>query len=256
MPRCSTVAIPTTPSPSADVSEPIADCFFPRAPLLLPVPCLQRTDSGPLCIPAAERVPCDLLAWGSAQRTPPMAPSLRSVLGVAEDCWQHRAAPAPAPGAASIDAYIAAVGRKHAAVVTASGALYAWGEGRGGKLGLGHDLDQAQPQRLRHGLEGQCVVAVAAGDDCTAALTDAGDLFMWGRLHADARPQLVPLQVRGDLRGRKVVQVGEGAWAQPHAACLLRLGQQHTISCMQMHAVVAAHVPVAATGCACATTND
>lgn len=30
---------------------------------------------------------------------------------------------------------------------------------------------------------------------------------MWGRLHADSRPQLVPLHVRGDLRGRRVVQV-------------------------------------------------
>ena len=186
-----------------------------------------------------------------------MAPSLRSVLGVAEDCWQHRAAPAPAPGAAAIDAYRAAVGRKHGAVVTASGALYAWGEGRGGKLGLGHDLDQAQPQRLRHGLEGQCVVAVAAGDDCTAALTDAGELFMWGRLHADARPQLVPLQVRGDLRGRKVVQVGEGAWAQHRMlsrlpARLLQLERSiAVISCMQMLLVLHAGACSCCSACAC-----
>lgn len=60
---------------------------------------------------------------------------------------------------------------------------------------------------MRHGLDGQCVVAAACGDDCTAAVTDAGDLFMWGRLHVDSRPQLVPLHVRGDLRGHRVVQV-------------------------------------------------
>ena len=128
-------------------------------------------------------------------------------MGVVEDCWQHRSLPGLAPGGGHLDVYRAAVGRKHAALVTATGAVYCWGEGRGGKLGLGHDQDQAQPLRIRHGLQGQCAVAVACGDDCTAALTDGGELFMWGRLHVDSRPQLVPLQVRGDLRGRKVVQV-------------------------------------------------
>jgi hypothetical protein len=163
---------------------------------------------GPLCMDAGERTPCDLLAWGAAQRAPAAAPSARSVLGVADDCWQHRAAPAPAPGALRLDAFRAAVGRKHAAVITATGALYAWGEGRGGKLGLGHDQDQAVPQKVRHVLDGRVLAAVACGDDCTAALTDAGELFVWGRLHVDARPQLVPLRVRGELRSRRVVQVG------------------------------------------------
>jgi hypothetical protein len=63
-------------------------------------------------------------------------------------------------------------------------------------------------QRVRHGLAGHVVVAASCGDDCTAALTDGGELFMWGRLHAAARPQLVPLLMRGELRGRQVTQVG------------------------------------------------
>lgn len=170
-------------------------------------PALQRLASGPVVVPAAERTPCDLLAWGSAQRAPPVAPSLRSVMGVSDECWQRRSLPGLAPAGQQLDAYRAAVGRKHAAVVTATGAVYAWGEGRGGKLGLGHDQDQPLPQRVRHGLEGRVVTAVACGDDCTAALTEGGELFMWGRLHADSPPQLVPLHVRGGLRGRKVTQV-------------------------------------------------
>lgn len=175
----------------------------------LPCPCrtaLQRLASGPVAIPVAERTPCDLLAWGSAQRAPPVAPSLRSVLGVTEECWQRRSLPGLVPGGLQLDAYRAAVGRKHAAAITATGALFTWGEGRGGKLGLGHDQDQPVPLRVRHGLEGQVAVAVACGDDCTAALTEGGELFMWGRLHADSPPQLVPLHVRGELRGRKVTQ--------------------------------------------------
>ena len=180
---------------------------------------LQRQGSAAVAVPAVERVPCDLLAWGSAQRAPP-APSLRSVMGVGDDCWQRRAAPALAPGGGHLDAYRGAVGRKHGAVITATGALYTWGEGRGGKLGLGHDQDQSVPQRVRHGLEGQCMVAVACGDDCTAALTDGGELYMWGRLHAVARPQLVPLHVRGELRGRHVVQAS--LWKE----VFRRVGQQ------------------------------
>ncbi|KAL4854190.1 PH [Chlorella vulgaris] len=180
------------------------------ADLLRCVGSRMQHSGGPVCLPASDRVPCDLLAWGSAQRAPPVAHSMRSVLGVTEDCWQHRSAPGLAPGGLQLDAYRAAVGRKHAAVITATGAVYTWGEGRSGKLGLGHDQDQAQPQRVRHCLEGQCVVAVACGDDCTAALTDGGELFMWGRPHVDSRLQLVPLQVRGELRGRKVVQVSCG----------------------------------------------
>lgn len=87
---------------------------------------------------AGERSPCDLLAWGAAQRAP-VAASVRSSTGAQEDCWQHRSAPGLAPGGTFLDASMAAVGRKHAAVVTATGALYTWGEGRAGKLGLGHD---------------------------------------------------------------------------------------------------------------------
>lgn len=56
-----------------------------------------------------------------------------------EDCWQHHALPGPAAGAAWVDAYRAAAGRKHGAVISATGVLYTWGEGRSGKLGLGHD---------------------------------------------------------------------------------------------------------------------
>lgn len=162
-----------------------------------------------LALPPPDRPPGDLLAWGAAQRAAP-AHSSRSGLGGAEDCWQHSTVPAVPGFNAALDVHRAAVGRKHGALVTATGVLYTWGEGRGGKLGLGHDQDRSRPARLTQGgLGGQCVVAVACGDDCTAAITASGTLYMWGWLPgaSTSRSLLVPGLVRGGLAGKRVVQV-------------------------------------------------
>ena len=95
--------------------------------------------------------------------------------------------------------------------------------------------DQPQPQRIRHGLDGQCVVAVACGDDCTAAVTDSGSLYMWGRLHMDSRPQLVPLHVRGDLTGQRVVQVRCMAWLAARLVLLCNFLSSRPAWLCQMH---------------------
>lgn len=53
------------------------------------------------------------------------------------------------------------VGARHAALVTRSGEVYAWGDSTGGKLGLGHALEgAAAPQRV-HTLWGQPVKHLA-----------------------------------------------------------------------------------------------
>ena len=145
--------------------------------------------------------------WGAASRAP-VAPSTRSAPD--PDLWQRSKVPLALACNASLDVRCAAVGRLHGILLTSSGSVYTWGEGRGGKLGLGHDQDQALPQRLEQGLRGQCVVAVASGDDCTAAVTEDGTLYMWGRLAGSPRPQLVPVPVRGDLQSRVVTKVRRG----------------------------------------------
>jgi alpha-tubulin suppressor-like RCC1 family protein len=157
-------------------------------------------------IPVVEHVPGDLLAWGAASRVP-QAASTRSAAD--PELWPRSKLPAPLQCNAVLDVRYAAVGRLHGILVTSSGGVYTWGEGKGGKLGLGHDQDQATPHRLEQGLRGQCVVAVACGDDCTAAVTDAGALYMWGRLASSLRPQLVPVPMRGDLNSRVVTKVGQ-----------------------------------------------
>lgn len=159
-------------------------------------------------IPVQERVPGDVLAWGSATRAPAAA-STRS--GHPDpDAWPRSRLPAPLQAGAALDVRCAAVGRLHGVLATDSGAVYTWGEGRSGKLGLGHDQDQPSPARLEHALRGQRVVAVACGDDCTAAVTDAGALYMWGRLAGAPRPQLVPVPIRGGLTNRSIAKVSGG----------------------------------------------
>ena len=53
------------------------------------------------------------------------------------------------------------MGLRHAALMTQGGEVYAWGDGAGGKLGLGHAMDVASPQRV-HTLWGQPVKHIAA----------------------------------------------------------------------------------------------
>lgn len=170
-------------------------------------PCLlQGRASGAMGIPVVEHIPGDVLVWGAASRSA-QAVSTRSGLPEPE-VWQRSKVPLPLSCNAALDVHCAAVGRLHGILSTSSGAVYTWGEGKGGKLGLGHDQDQATPHKLEAGLRGQCVVAVAAGDDCTAAITDSGVLYMWGRLAGLPRPQLVPVPVRGELNNRVISKVG------------------------------------------------
>ena len=53
-----------------------------------------------------------------------------------------------------------AVGLSHAGLLTRRGEMYSWGDGHGGKLGLGHQIDAESPQRL-HTLWGQPVRHIA-----------------------------------------------------------------------------------------------
>ena len=67
----------------------------------------------------------------------------------------------------------------HTVGVTVDGECYTWGGGDDGRLGHGDERTRHTP-RLIHALLGKRVVAVAAGETHTAAMTAEGDLFMWG----------------------------------------------------------------------------
>jgi len=74
----------------------------------------------------------------------------------------------------------ASTGTEHIAVWTDAGELFTFGDGSYGQLGHGGQQSEFVP-RLVEALAGKRVVGAAAGDCHTAAWTDAGELFTFGR---------------------------------------------------------------------------
>jgi alpha-tubulin suppressor-like RCC1 family protein len=124
-------------------------------------------------------------------------------------------------------------GEEHTAVVRSDGALFTCGSNSCGQLGHGDGENTDVLTRVQGALVGKRVVAVAAGDFHTEAVTDTGELFTWGgrgrlsRLgHGDEEEvwglRLVPTQVQGELSGKRVIAVTAGSW---HAAAVTESGE-------------------------------
>jgi len=105
-------------------------------------------------------------------------------------------------------------GGEHSLALTADGAVWSWGEGGFGRLGHGDWQNRLLPKKVE-ALAGQRVVAVAAGDFHSLALTAVGAVWSWGegdigRLgHGDEQNQLLPKKVEA-LAGQRVVAVSAG----------------------------------------------
>ena len=75
-----------------------------------------------------------------------------------------------------------AAGKHHTAMVTDTGSVWTWGQGKFGTLGAPRRCeDKRVPQSVPAALLGaERAVMVACGHSHTAALTEAGVLFTWG----------------------------------------------------------------------------
>ncbi len=93
-----------------------------------------------------------------------------------------------------------ACGAKHMAAITFEGAMWSWGHGEFGKLGLGHTFNMYEPT-LNTKLERVYITSMSCGASHTAAVDDSGNLYTWGkgafgRLgHSDEVNQFEPKQV-------------------------------------------------------------
>lgn len=84
-----------------------------------------------------------------------------------------------------MQAVCVAHGSRHSVVVTALGSVYSWGSGAQGQLGVASAMAaKGQPRTaapaLVAALDSVRVVAVAAGDMHSVALTDDGGVYAWG----------------------------------------------------------------------------
>lgn len=70
-------------------------------------------------------------------------------------------------------------GPQHVAVVGSSGEVYTWGNGSYGKLGLGSEESQLEPQRVAFS-EPVKITEVYCGDTGTMFITDVGSVWACG----------------------------------------------------------------------------
>lgn len=73
-----------------------------------------------------------------------------------------------------------ACGSRHTAIVTASGALYTWGDKENGVAGHGETEGHQYLPRLLESMAAKRVAQISACGFHTAIVTDAGELFTWG----------------------------------------------------------------------------
>ncbi|CAI0402034.1 unnamed protein product [Linum tenue] len=117
-----------------------------------------------------------------------------------------------------LDVYRIACGSNHAALVTRHGEIFSWGQGLGGRLGHGKEVDVPLPTlRVSSNIEATYVSSVSCGPWHTAAVTSSGQLFTFGDGtfgtlgHGDRISTSVPREVES-LRGMRVKKVACGLW--------------------------------------------
>ncbi|KAG2311508.1 hypothetical protein Bca52824_023065 [Brassica carinata] len=120
---------------------------------------------------------------------------------------------------------IADCGEFHTCAVTASGNLYAWGDGahNAGLLGLGCETSHWKPVRILGQMEGINVRTISCGPWHTAFVTSEGKLFTYGDGtfgalgHGDRVSTSVPREVEA-LSGCRTIKIACGVW---HSAAVV-----------------------------------
>ncbi|WZZ45004.1 hypothetical protein YC2023_041263 [Brassica napus] len=119
------------------------------------------------------------------------------------------------------------LGAKHAALVTRQGEVFCWGNGNSGKLGLKVNLDIDHPKCVES-LEGVAVGSVACSDNQTCAVTESGELYLWGidgGTIGESGRQFLTRKIADVFGGSlRVYSVACGAW---HTAIVTFSGQHY-----------------------------
>ncbi|KAK9818108.1 hypothetical protein WJX72_007263 [[Myrmecia] bisecta] len=186
----------------------------------------QGRVTGAMGLPVPEHRPGDCFVWGASE---PTAGGLMKA-ATTEAGWQHSDLPTLVNNTTHLDVCEVAVGTRHAALITHGGEMYTWGDGQGGKLGLGNNQNADAPQRV-YTLWGKSVKHIACGDGCTAAITHDGALYTWGDGtvgnlgYGNVTRQFIPRQVEKGLRDVIVSQISCGPY---HSAAIVSDGRLFT----------------------------
>lgn len=124
---------------------------------------------------------------------------------------------APAGALAGKKVVAIAAGTYHNLALTAEGRLYAWGGNWAGQLGTGYAYYPWESVEVKQDgvLAGETVVAIAAGDGFSMALSADGEVFTWGsgnqgRLgNGSTADSYLPVRVVG-LTGKRIVKIAAG----------------------------------------------
>ena len=192
-----------------------------------------------------EAIPSEVYAWGwEADVTRESAAASAAGGGFATKTarWRRVDAPRVLEGTDTLDVVEIAIGARHGLARTRAGAVYSWGEGAGGKLGLPSAQDAEMPTRVE--LDGRAVTLACGVAHSLAVVRDAdassdgdgGDACVWGDPNAApgllGRPEaravtFFPGKISFAMDsisaggGVKVVQVSCGPC---HTACVTETG--------------------------------
>lgn len=117
-------------------------------------------------------------------------------------------------------------GSTHSMALSANGSVYTWGYGPDGQLGHGDNVKfLSTPRRVkdRHVIT-KCI-QIACGEAFSAAITEKGLLYMWGKSSHTIFPDkptshkiFLPYGVNKNFRGGRLVRVYCGSW---HAVTII-----------------------------------
>ena len=136
------------------------------------------------------------------------------------------------------------VGFYHTLALDADGALYAWGQGTEGQLGIGSATSSTVPAAvdMTAVLPGRTITQIHAGGATSFAIDDEGNVYAWGNnasgllLDGTTTDSTVPIAVPASMfEGKAITQV-----SSPMASPVLDNPGQNTFADRYMHALALA----------------
>jgi E3 ISG15--protein ligase len=134
--------------------------------------------------------------------------------------------PRALPSFRESDVVLVSCAKNHALALMTDGRVYSWGSGSFGQLGLGDAYGRLEPC-LVESFEDLTIRQVDACESMSAAVTEEGELYLWGdvaKLYPASEPLWVPRAVK-ELLGKCVRQVSCGPY---HIAVVTDVGQVYT----------------------------